>query len=65
MRERTKGFALRMVKMYLALPKNRESLFQLLGSPENAERLRKAIASKTPEHLIFETTEDVKRALGI
>lgn len=37
----------------------------LLGSPENARRLRDAIGSKTPEHLIFETTEDLKRALGI
>ncbi len=38
---------------------------RLLGSPKNAKRLRKAIASKTPEHLVFETTEDLKRALGI
>jgi hypothetical protein len=38
---------------------------RLLGSPRNAKRLRKAIASKTPKHLIFETTEDLKRALGI
>ena len=38
---------------------------QLLGSPKNAKRLRKAITAKTPRHLIFETTEDLKRALGI
>jgi len=38
---------------------------RLLGSPKNAKRLREAIDSKTPEHLIFETTEDLKRALGI
>jgi Antitoxin ParD len=38
---------------------------RLLGSPKNAKRLRGAIASKTPKHLIFETTEDLKRALGI
>lgn len=37
----------------------------LLGSPKNARRLRNAIGSKTPEHLVFETTEDLKRALGI
>lgn len=37
----------------------------LLASPENARRLRDAIGSKTPEHLVFETTEDLKRALGI
>jgi hypothetical protein len=38
---------------------------QLLGSPKNAKWLREAIKSKTPEHLTFETTEDLKRALGI
>jgi hypothetical protein len=36
---------------------------RLLGSPKNAKRLREAITSKTPKHLIFETTEDLKRAL--
>ena len=38
---------------------------KLLGAPKNAKRLREAIASKTPKHLVFETTEDLKRALGI
>jgi hypothetical protein len=38
---------------------------RLLESPGNAQRLREAIASQTPKHLIFETTEDLKRALGI
>ena len=38
---------------------------RLLGSPKNAKRLREAISSKTPEHLVFETMEDLKRALGI
>lgn len=38
---------------------------RLLGSPKNAERLREAISSETPKHLVFETTEDLKRALGI
>jgi hypothetical protein len=38
---------------------------RLLSSPKNAKRLREATTSKTPEHLIFETTEDLKRALGI
>ena len=38
---------------------------RLLGSPKNAKRLREAIDSQTPEHLVFETTEDLKRALGI
>lgn len=38
---------------------------RLLSSPRNAKRLREAITSQTPEHLIFETTEDLKRALGI
>ena len=38
---------------------------RLLGSPKNAKRLREAITSKTPEHLVFETTEDLERALGI
>lgn len=47
-----------------SLPSN-DTTSRLLGSPKNAKRLRKAIASKTPEHLVFETTEDLKRALGI
>jgi hypothetical protein len=38
---------------------------KLLGSPRNAKRLREAVASKTPPHLVFETSEDLKRALGI
>jgi hypothetical protein len=38
---------------------------RLLGSPKNAKRLREAITFKTPEHLVFETTEDLERALGI
>lgn len=38
---------------------------RLLGSPKNAKRLREAIRAPTPQHLIFETTEDLKRALGI
>lgn len=38
---------------------------RLLGSPKNAKRLREAISSDTPKHLVFETTEDLKRALGI
>lgn len=38
---------------------------RLLGSPKNAKRLREAIGAETPKHLIFETTEDLKRALGI
>ncbi len=38
---------------------------RLLGSPKNAKRLREAITSKTPKNMIFETTEDLKRALGI
>jgi len=38
---------------------------RLMGAPKNAKRLREAITSKTPKHLIFETTEDLKRALGI
>ncbi len=38
---------------------------KLLGSPKNAKRLREAIASKTPKHLVFESTEDLKRALGV
>lgn len=38
---------------------------QLLASPANAKRLRKAVSSTTPKHLVFETIEDVKHALGI
>jgi uncharacterized protein (DUF1778 family) len=49
-------------------PSNRETedtTSQLLSSEKNASRLREAVAAKTPEHLVFETTEDLKRALGI
>lgn len=46
-------------------PQSADTTARLLGSPKNAKRLREAISSKTPEHLIFETTEDLKRALGI
>ncbi|RYD36093.1 MAG: hypothetical protein EOP86_06875 [Verrucomicrobiaceae bacterium] len=46
-------------------PQGEDTTARLLSSPKNAERLREAIASKTPEHLVFETTEDLKRALGI
>lgn len=38
---------------------------QLLASPANAARLREAVASATPEHLVFESIEDLKHALGI
>jgi hypothetical protein len=43
----------------------KDTTARLLGSPKNAKRLREAISSKTPKHLVFETTEDLKRALGI
>lgn len=48
-----------------AAHQTKDTTSQLLGSPKNAKRLREAIASKTPEHLVFETTEDLKRALGV
>ncbi len=38
---------------------------RLLASPTNAKRLRKAVSSPTPEHLVFDSIEDVKHALGI
>jgi hypothetical protein len=38
---------------------------RLLDSPTNAQRLRDAISSPTPEHLVFNSIEDVKNALGI
>ena len=37
----------------------------LLASPTNAKRLRKAVSSPTPGHLVFDSIEDVKNALGI
>jgi ABC-type dipeptide/oligopeptide/nickel transport system permease subunit len=46
-------------------PQSENTTARLMGSPRNAQRLREAISSKTPKHLIFETTEDLKRALGI
>ncbi|MDB6133246.1 MAG: hypothetical protein JWM59_1489 [Verrucomicrobiales bacterium] len=45
--------------------RTQDTTARLLGSPKNAKRLREAIAAKTPEHLVFETAEDLKRALGI
>lgn len=47
------------------VPQAGDATSMLLGSPKNAKRLREAIASKTPTHYVFETTEDLKRALGI
>lgn len=38
---------------------------QLLSSKRNAKRLRSAIASQTPKHLVFHSIDDVKNALGI
>lgn len=38
---------------------------KLLSSQRNAKRLKKAIASPTPKHLVFNSVEDVKNALGI
>lgn len=46
-------------------PQSENTTARLLDSPKNAKRLRAAINSKTPKHLFFETTEDLKRALGI
>lgn len=37
----------------------------LLSTPANAQRLLGASNTLRSEHLIFETVEDVKRALGI
>jgi len=42
-----------------------DTTVKLLGSPSNARRLRGAIASRSPDHLVFESMEDLKRALGI
>lgn len=38
---------------------------KLLSSPKNAARLRKAISSATPKHLIFKNEKELKDALGI
>ncbi|MDK3157890.1 DUF1778 domain-containing protein [Kamptonema cortianum] len=38
---------------------------KLMSSPKNAKRLREAISSPTSKHLVFNSIEDVKRALGI
>lgn len=46
-------------------PQPENTTARLMESPRNAQRLREAISTKTPKHLIFETTEDLKRALGI
>ena len=54
----------------LNTPKNKQAdaddtTARLLRSPANAKRLRKAISSPTPKHLVFASIEDVKHALGI
>jgi len=54
----------------LNTPKNKQedaddTTARLLHSPTNAKRLRKAISSPTPKHLVFASIEDVKHALGI
>jgi hypothetical protein len=46
-------------------PLEADTTDKLLGSVTNAKRLRKAISSQTPEHLVFESVEDLKNALGI
>ena len=38
---------------------------RLMGSPKNAARLRETIATPDSEHLVFESVEDLKNALGI
>ena len=37
----------------------------LLSDPQNAQRLREAIAEKSSDGLSFETIDDLKNALGI
>lgn len=37
----------------------------LLGSPKNADRLRKALETPASKHRVFESVEDLKKALGI
>lgn len=44
--------------------KEEDTTKKLLSDPENKERLLEAIDSPTKEHLIFETIEDLKDALG-
>lgn len=38
---------------------------QLMKSPKNAARLRDAISTPQSEHVVFESLEDLKDALGI
>lgn len=38
---------------------------RLMGSTNNAARLRQAIATPDSEHRVFESVEDLKDALGI
>lgn len=42
-----------------------DSTNRLMGSPNNAARLREAIATPDSEHRVFESVEDLKSALGI
>ncbi|MGJ8696385.1 MAG: hypothetical protein ACSHYF_08700 [Verrucomicrobiaceae bacterium] len=43
----------------------RDATDQLLSAPENAKRLREAVAEPQKENLVFETVDDLKDALGI
>jgi uncharacterized protein (DUF1778 family) len=38
---------------------------KLLSAPANAKRLKDAISSPSKEHLVFQSIDDVKNALGI
>ena len=38
---------------------------KLLGNPENAKRLREALATPDKQHLVFNDIDGVKDALGI
>lgn len=38
---------------------------RLLASPENAKRLREAIAAPVSKRLVFESMEELKDALGV
>lgn len=45
--------------------KAQDTTDQLLASPQNARRLREALTTPQSEHVVFESLQDVKNALGI
>jgi hypothetical protein len=58
-----KEFILR--KTLFERDKGEDATEKLLSSPENAKRLKEAVATPAAEHQVFESLKDLEDALGI